>query len=262
MDPKDWNLEQLKEWLSQSLTQEDNNFDLKEKIPNDENGKCRLKKEFCGFANGNGGFLFFGIDDNKNIHGLDKNNNEFNTILSQIVTSNVFPPTICWKICNIIDIERDKKCVYFVKINESVYWNKPHVFYKDEKGLFIPMRENGHLRHIKDGSEIRRIFLNENGYYPEYNIHISNILLKIKNSSSPELTLLEAKLINGYKSYLRKQSNGAEASIFLDKIETTIANIKKVSLTNITEGGPIVEGDNQSELENNIDEFLEKYLNI
>jgi predicted HTH transcriptional regulator len=59
MNFKGWDINNLRRWLQQSSTQEDDSFDLKEMIPQDESGKTRLKKEFCGFANQKGGFILY-----------------------------------------------------------------------------------------------------------------------------------------------------------------------------------------------------------
>ena len=81
---KGWDIKKLQKWLRQPALQENYDFDLKEKIPDDEKGKIRLKREFCGFANQKGGFLLFGIDKKKRIVGVEKND-EFGTRLGQIL---------------------------------------------------------------------------------------------------------------------------------------------------------------------------------
>lgn len=266
MDPKGWNLEKLKNWLSQVLTQEDDTFDLKEKLPSDEEGRCRLRKEFCGFANGKGGYIFFGIDNNKKIIGVSDNDKEFTTKLSQIITSNVFPPTINWQLYECITMEGNSYSVYIIKIFESLYFHKPHVFFKEGKGLFIPLRENGHLRNITDGGEIRRIFLNSDGYYPEYNVHVIGILKDLKRRTTKIFNLLEANIIQGFKAYLRINGTDVAKEIILalERIEKKVADYNIAFHSNVVEGGVANDGLDITDLEKEIDDFIDKHgvLNI
>jgi len=258
MDPKGWNITKLKEWLSRPITQEDDHFDLKEKIPNDNDGKSRLKKEFCSFANTSGGFLFFGIDRSKNVVGLDESDAEFVTKISQIVTSHIFPPTICWELYEYIPLGENNKCVFVIKVFESLYWKKPHVFYKQEEGLCIPLREHGHMRPITDGAEIRRIFFKTDSYYPEYNIHVVEIFKRINGRSMPDFSLNEASIIQGFKSHLRSNSDSQTSQIInaIEEIEKKVAELKKSFLIGVTEGGETSTEANKQELERVVDNFL------
>lgn len=258
MNPKGWNLEKLKEWLSRPLTQEDDHFDLKEKIPDDNDGKCRLKKEFCSFANASGGFFFFGIDRDKNVVGVNESDDEFTTKLSQIVTAHIFPPTIHWELYEHISLEEDSKCVFIVKVFESVYWRKPHVFYKQEEGLCIPLREHGHMRPITDGAELRRIILKIDSYYPEYNIHVVDIMKQIKSKSLPDFSLIEASIIQGFKSHLRSNPDEQAGRIVnaIEEIERRVADLKKSFLVGVVEGGVTSTETDKQDLERIVDNFL------
>lgn len=62
----DWNLEVIRDLLTKGYS-ESESFDFKEMLPrsSDDSGKLRLVKECCAFANGQGGFLLFGIADDK-----------------------------------------------------------------------------------------------------------------------------------------------------------------------------------------------------
>lgn len=64
----DWNFELIKKLVDQGWFETDV-FDMKEDIPhrNDDAGKQRLEKTVCAFANTNGGFLLFGIKDDKSL---------------------------------------------------------------------------------------------------------------------------------------------------------------------------------------------------
>lgn len=61
-----WNLEAIKNLLKKGYYETDS-FDFKEMLPhqNNKDGKERLKKACCAFANSSGGFLVFGVKDDK-----------------------------------------------------------------------------------------------------------------------------------------------------------------------------------------------------
>lgn len=212
MDPKGWDKIKLKEFLSAPLTQENKNFDLKTMIPGDDKGKLRLKQEFCAYANSKGGFFLFGVDNKKKIVGIDEDT-EFSTKISQIVTKHIYPATIQWELYECISLESEDKYIYIVKVFESSYWNKPHVYYKESEGLHIPIRENGDKRDITDGAEIRRIFFKQDNFYPEYGSHILNIFKELKSKARPEFTLIEGTIIQGYKSFLRSSVDSRYSKI-------------------------------------------------
>lgn len=258
MDPKGWNVTKFKEWLSRPLTQEDDSFDLKEMIPSDDDGKYRLKKEFCGYANRTGGFFFFGVKDDKTIIGIDENDKEFTTKIGQIVITHIFPPTIDWRLYENISLEEQGKCIYVIKVFESVFWKKPHVVYSQNKGLCIPVRESGNLRLLTDGAEIRRVFLNPHGYYPEYNLHVIEILRQIKIKHVPDFNINERIILQAFKSYLRSTNTDKNIQITsgLESIETQVANINRTLLNGVVDGSIVNAETSNQLLEQMIDSFI------
>lgn len=64
----DWTLEMIEALLHQGIFESDR-FDFKEKLPHksDEKDKQRLVKACASFANSGGGFLIFGVKDNKGL---------------------------------------------------------------------------------------------------------------------------------------------------------------------------------------------------
>lgn len=46
------------------------NVEFKRQVPDDEDSKARVMKTVCAFANGNGGSILFGIDDDYNVVGV------------------------------------------------------------------------------------------------------------------------------------------------------------------------------------------------
>ncbi|MEK7129049.1 MAG: ATP-binding protein [Patescibacteria group bacterium] len=208
--------------MNKTSVQENDFFDLKEGLPhpNDTHGKDRLKKEFCAFANCGGGFLFFGVRDDRTAVGLDEDR-EFTTRTSQIISRHIFPPTINWKLYETIRVGRRRRYIYIIKIEESSYFQKPHIFYKEGDGLVIPVRRNGHLDFIKDGRDIRELVLLDKKFYPEYRTHAKKIIEGMKNSTSVNLSLLEAVIIQELKSFIRENfSNITGAGNLLDSIFT------------------------------------------
>lgn len=68
---EDWTLDTLEQLIDKGYFETDQ-FDLKETLPHpsDQKSKTRLSKSCCAFSNSSGGFLIFGIKDDK---GLSKN---------------------------------------------------------------------------------------------------------------------------------------------------------------------------------------------
>jgi predicted HTH transcriptional regulator len=75
----DWTVQVVIDLLQTGMF-ESESFDYKEALPHskDETGKDRLRRACCAFANSDGGFLVFGISDDKTeppenrLVGLDK----------------------------------------------------------------------------------------------------------------------------------------------------------------------------------------------
>lgn len=259
MDPKGWSKENLETWLSSPLTQERKDFDLKAIIPPNPEGKFDLKRDFCGFANGTGGFLFFGVKNDKTIIGIEKDS-EFTTKISEIITKHIFPPTINWNLYECIEITETTKYVYVIKICESPYWQKPHSFYEQGEGLCIPLRENGNKRRIFDGAEIRRMFFKFDGYYPEYNVHIFNILAGLKTKVTPNFSLIEMSILQGYKNFLRLSTDAQASEIIanLEKIERAVGTYTVVPNNSID--GRVISNDSQrSSITDLVDRFLSQF---
>jgi hypothetical protein len=257
-----WDIKELRNWLQRSSTQENDSFDLKEKIPDDESGKNRLKKEFCGFANQKGGFLLFGVDKRKHIVGVEKDD-EFITRLGQIITKHVTPATIKFESHECINLKSRGKCVYIIKIHESPHGEKPHVFFKENEGLSIPLRINGSLRNLTRGDEIRKLCLNQDVFYQEYGIHVINILENIKGQIEPSFTLWETTICQGYKIFCRSRATDKFNTLVLalEDIEKKVTNLKK-SIYALTEGHEPVNVQDKEQLGQAINSFIDKYKTI
>jgi len=270
MNPEKWTINRLKSELKKVSTNENNIFEFKKMLPHkrDKKGKNRLRCEFCSFANCHSGFIFFGVDDSKSPIGLSEDK-EFETKLSQIVTRNIFPSTIKWNICNILPLKKNGKYIYIVKVEESLYYEKPYVSYEDKFGVKIPIRRNGHLDYIKDGKDIRTLFFQEDRFYPEYSKHIKNIMQKIKSSTDAKISLLEITIFEKTKDYIETKPVKTEQDQQNNKVLLESLNQIKDLITQLQQAfsGSIILGSGayntiKSRLDLEIDKFLEnlKYL--
>jgi len=255
-----WKYLDLQNWLKNPSIQEGWDYDFKLRIPDsrDSRGKDRIRHIFCSFANYKGGLIFFGISDDKLIIGLPYNYN-FQTKISDIVGRGIFPPIRNWSLFHTIRTFNKKKYVYIVQVNESFYTDKPHM-----TGCLVYIRENGRCKPIENGLELRRIFLLEDNFYPEYIKPVQEILKKIKQSTDAHLSLLDTVILQKLRSYLEsKCTDEARMYDFLPllnlfkKIEALLPIIRKSLETSITEGNREYLN-NHRELSNTVDEFLDE----
>ena len=122
------------------------NKDLLEKINNGEKINVEFKLAFsklpsslfetiCAFLNRNGGYIFLGIDDNKNVVGVDKNNivqmkKDFTNLCNN--PQKIFP-TVYLKIN---EFEIENKTVLYIYVHESseVHKTNNKIFDRNEDG--------------------------------------------------------------------------------------------------------------------------------
>jgi len=139
-------------------------FDYKEALPHpkDESGKDRLRRACCAFANSSGGFLVFGISDDKakspedRLVGLE-------SLLDFPEKFGNYPhtctPAIAWNFLNPPLTLSNGRVLHIVHVPKS--WNGPHAQGEPSSGWRFPKRTN---KGDEDMSmeEIRSGFL---GYY-------------------------------------------------------------------------------------------------
>ncbi len=127
---KDWSIPVITDLLTQGFYESDF-FDFKEMLPHSQNkdDKVRLYKSCCAFANSSGGFLVFGVKDNKSLSAKDR--------LVGFDSAYDFPehfgsypkncnPSIPWNFQN-SPLQLDNgKVIHIVEIPRS--WNAPHCF--------------------------------------------------------------------------------------------------------------------------------------
>ena len=69
----EWTVDNVRSLLMQGVFESDR-FDFKERLPDpkDADGKLRLRKTCAAFANSAGGFLVFGVKDDRGLHADER----------------------------------------------------------------------------------------------------------------------------------------------------------------------------------------------
>ncbi len=172
-DVQSWDYNKLEAWLSSLSSLEDDSFDFKERY---ENGVApeKIRKWFSAFANSKGGCLFFGINDSKQIVGVDEDNDVI-TKINQKLRDNLDPP-IEFGLINAIEIpsSNPKKLVIIFKIEPSIFFNRPHI--SDER---IYIRQKGESVPIKSLKDLRGGFFTSR-FHPEHIAQMEFELDKVK----------------------------------------------------------------------------------
>ena len=193
--------QQLSDWSIESITEvlitgrfETETFDFKEKLPDarDEKAKERLRKTCCAFANSDGGFIVFGIIDDKSkppekrLVGLSPNY-EFPEHIGNYPRSCV--PSIYWTFLNPPLTLPDSNVLHIVHIPKS--WKAPHATGSFDKGWDFTKRTNKGNEGMGI-EEIRSGFL---GYYEKrlkLQLLRSELILILENTKSGYVTVEEA----------------------------------------------------------------------
>lgn len=157
----DWTLEQVQLVTAQGVLESDR-FDLKLELPNrkDSKSKDRLKKTCAAFANGEGGFLVYGVSDDKTcspderIIGLPADRDfaeHFGVFPSQCV------PSVQWDYLRQAIVLKNGNLVHVVFIPKS--WNAPHAIELEAGKWIFPKRTNKG-NETMNMEEIKFMFLN------------------------------------------------------------------------------------------------------
>jgi len=142
-DLQEWNIELVQELISKGVFESDQ-FDFKEKLPasQDENSKRRLRKTIAAFANSGGGFLVFGVSDNKNASDKDRLiglESSFDLPEQFGGHASFCQPSIEWKFKNPPIRVSDEKVIHVIHIVST--WRGPHAV-EFQQGLVFPKRTN------------------------------------------------------------------------------------------------------------------------
>ncbi len=268
-DLRNWKYPNLKKFLENPLTMEGLDYDFKEKIPDtrDEKGKRRLRESFCAFANSDGGYIFFGIDNNKRPKGIYESDYEFETKLNRIVTKKILPsiPVSNWQIAKDINLPRSDGVVFVVHIFPSLSIDKPHM---TSERIFI--REHGETKALDDGRDVQKLFAVK---FNRYNIkELEYDLEEIKECrfTPDEIDVIYLKQLKHYlENQIKKRIPGFHSlDSKLDRIMQLYEEIKK----EMSEGYRTNQASNvlnseklmkkEGLLGSSVKEFLKEYKNL
>lgn len=139
-------------------------FDFKEMLPHskDESGKARLRKICCAFANSYGGYIIFGISDDRTKHPIER--------LVGVSPTVEFPehfgsfpakcsPSIDWNFRNPPLQLENGKIIHVIEIPRS--WYAPHAVGDSESGWGFFKRTN----KGDEGMSYEEIRMSYLGYY-------------------------------------------------------------------------------------------------
>jgi len=196
-----WEYKDLKEFVDNPAVMENNKYEFKQTYKLEAK---KLRKCFSSFANSEGGFVFFGIDNKKKICGIVKDN-EINTYINRALNNQCLqPPLRKWELIKSMHIPKSKsvKYVYIYYIYPSLPMEKPHI----ADGI-IYIRQNGETKSISSGIELRRQFFLSK-FYPEHIELLEFELDKIRDYEykSTELDIIYLKYLKHYLNKLKLAS--------------------------------------------------------
>lgn len=160
---KDWSTSNVIELLRRGMF-ENEAFDYKQSLPHpkDENGKRRLRRVCCAFANTQGGFIVFGISDDRSkspeerLLGIEPNL-DFPQQFGNY--PKICHPSIEWNFLNPALVLPSGNVLHIIEIPKS--WKAPHATGDRDTGwCFIKRTNQGDEGMTIE--EVRQIFL---GYY-------------------------------------------------------------------------------------------------
>jgi predicted HTH transcriptional regulator len=140
----DWSVNAVVDLLRKGLFETDN-FDYKELLPhkNDKTGKDRLQRTCCAFANSDGGFIVYGISDDRTqnpedrLVGLPKDQ-DFPQLFGNYPRNCV--PFIEWNFLNPPLPLKSGNVLHVVQIPKS--WKAPHATGDRDSGWRFTKRTN------------------------------------------------------------------------------------------------------------------------
>jgi len=194
-----WGYTELSEFVNNPIAIENDRYEFK--LTHRYDAK-EIRKDFSSFANYKGGYLFFGINPNKKIVGIEKDD-EITTFLNRALNNDrLQPPIEKWPLVHVILVTGTKpeRYVYIYYIYPSIFINRPHI----SDGL-IYVRQFGEAKNVNSGIELRRqFFLNK--FYPEHIEQLDLEIEKIRNYEyqSSELDILYCRYLEQHLLSLKK----------------------------------------------------------
>jgi predicted HTH transcriptional regulator len=145
----DWNLEIIEKIVDSRIPELDF-FDFKKQLPHskDEEGKKRLRKEICAFANSSGGFLIFGVSDASQLSGGESLRNRIIGMKADEEFPSKFgsypkdcSPSVSWQ-PKVQPISlKNNQVIQIIQIERS--WNSPHAVRENEVLHFVKRTHKG-----------------------------------------------------------------------------------------------------------------------
>jgi predicted HTH transcriptional regulator len=226
----DWTVEVVTEILVTKRF-ETETFDFKEMLPNSRENKPkeRLKKTCCAFANSEGGFIVFGVSDDKRkkpkdrIIGLDPKI-DFPEHFGNY--PKACSPSIYWTFLNPPLTLPNNNVIHIAQIPKS--WNAPHASGDNDAGWHFTKRTNKGNEGMNT-EEIRQGFL---GYY-EKRLKLQLLrseLVTISQNAQSGYVSEEEKIDQSY-SLMTFETNIME-SIITDTYSITSGKLELLKLLN------------------------------
>lgn len=168
-----WNHSDLVDFLNDPNVVENDVFEFKVKI-NFSDGE-EIRKDFSAFANSKGGYFFIGIDNHKNIVGIEQNLDLLRD-LNRVLSSPALNPKVSFEQIACIEIpsKTPPRFIYVIHVPASLNHKKPHVSH--EKVFY---REQGEIKTVASGERMRDLFLMST-FQPENINQLEHVLKKLK----------------------------------------------------------------------------------
>jgi hypothetical protein len=189
-----WTLDTIQRLLAASVF-ESRRFDFKEMLPvsADEGGKTRLRKSLAAFANSEGGFLIFGVKDDKGLAAPDRIVGVDPAIdLPEMLGAHASrcTPAVDWTLRNPPNQLPNGRLVHVIEIHEAK--TKPHGLFDKEQWVFPKRTERGN--EPMSYEEIRGAFRDQ------HLIHAAlNVLRREANRIEEHARNLNIELTNGHR---------------------------------------------------------------
>ena len=250
---KNWNYRTFKKWLNSDdvISTENDLFDFK-RIVYSSGKECR--KDFSSFANNEGGFIIFGVD-NETKEPVGVQEIEINTRIEDFLNPSCLNPEIKWEIIKqfVVSPKRPRSLIYVAKINKTFpFWLRPHI---SDGSIYL--RKNGKSESIKSLSDLRQRFFQKHQFIPEDLVYFDTILSKAKecNFNIDVYDIFIVRLWVGIRYYLdnlevtkkgvpKKYADDRNALLSLyDEISSYLADAKKKKAElSISTGMPDISG--------------------
>jgi predicted HTH transcriptional regulator len=221
MDTRNWSYKDLKEFIESVRNIEDDRYEFKESLNLSKPGEIR--KDFSAFANSKGGFIFIGIDKNKKIKGIPKDD-DLPTRINRCLSNSALNPNIDFEPQSTILIPHSAPpaYVYIYYIKPSLSHKKPHV---SDCKVFI--REQGESKPVSSGDQMRELFILSR-FHPEYIDQLEYDLGKIRHYeySYTEVDFFYLKYLGKYlDDLIKEQKEQGESLEDVNKLMELYKNI-------------------------------------